>query len=260
MSLQTKAPTLKLHLSNSSTSSSIHVISPTGFDTSHDTSPVQTPLAYRPRTLPSVKLVDGPMFSGKTSFIVDKANRAIQHQNKKVLVIKYAKDTRYSDDSLGTHDRKDTKYLPTVKATKLGDISKKQIMAVDEIYIDEGQFFEDMAEFIREYRLTHEINIAALNYTYNQNFFAPTIQYLPLVTKHISLESVCCRCKQENATRTIRKDHYPRIFKNVTVNKQDSSIDPSKQAVIGSDDEYAVVCQGCLCQIEPVREVDKINS
>lgn len=54
-----------------------------------------------------IQIIFGPMFSGKTTELIRRVRRySIARQ--RCLVIKYAKDTRYSDDGVSTHDR----YVP----------------------------------------------------------------------------------------------------------------------------------------------------
>ena len=44
----------------------------------------------------------GPMYAGKTSKLLQRV-LWLNHQSKKVLVIKPAKDNRYSEDTITTH-------------------------------------------------------------------------------------------------------------------------------------------------------------
>jgi thymidine kinase len=51
-----------------------------------------------------IQLILGPMFSGKSTELLRRIRR-YTIAKRKCLVIKYKKDTRYSEDSLATHDR-----------------------------------------------------------------------------------------------------------------------------------------------------------
>ena len=52
-----------------------------------------------------LEIILGPMFSGKTSKLIDIYDKYIS-QNKDVFVINYFQDTRYSTDMLSSHDKK----------------------------------------------------------------------------------------------------------------------------------------------------------
>ena len=46
----------------------------------------------------------GPMYAGKTSKLLQRV-LWLNHQSKKVLVVKPAKDNRYSEDTITTHNQ-----------------------------------------------------------------------------------------------------------------------------------------------------------
>lgn len=51
-----------------------------------------------------IQLVLGPMFSGKSSELMRRCRRHL-HASKAVLLIKFAGDTRYSNDKMSSHDK-----------------------------------------------------------------------------------------------------------------------------------------------------------
>ena len=59
------------------------------------------------------------------------------------MVVKYAKDTRYSDDRMSTHDRR---MMEARSCATLADL-RDDWRHVDVIGIDEGQFFADLLPF-----------------------------------------------------------------------------------------------------------------
>jgi thymidine kinase len=52
----------------------------------------------------SIEVIFGPMFSGKTTELLRRIRRFSLAQ-RTCLVVKYSKDTRYSQDGVSTHDR-----------------------------------------------------------------------------------------------------------------------------------------------------------
>ena len=91
----------------------------------------------------------GPMFSGKTSELLKRVCRESTYRQRKSIVIKYAKDFRYSEDTVLTHD----KYIfiinyrlynyAAIKAERLADIYT-DLKEYDIVAIDECQFFDDV--------------------------------------------------------------------------------------------------------------------
>lgn len=86
-----------------------------------------------------IEVFTGPMFSGKTTGLMD---RVLYYADFAVplLLVKHASDTRYVEQSISTHDQRK---LPCEVATRVSDIAvlvektKARIVA-----IDEAQFFD----------------------------------------------------------------------------------------------------------------------
>ncbi|XP_047614538.1 thymidine kinase, cytosolic isoform X2 [Phacochoerus africanus] len=93
------------------------------------------------KTRGQIQVILGPMFSGKSTELMRRVRR-FQIAQYKCLVIKYAKDTRYSSN-FSTHDRNTMEALP---ACLLRDVAQ-EALGVSVIGIDEGQFFPDIVEF-----------------------------------------------------------------------------------------------------------------
>uniref|UniRef100_A0A8D0SIK2 Thymidine kinase n=1 Tax=Sus scrofa TaxID=9823 RepID=A0A8D0SIK2_PIG len=93
------------------------------------------------KTRGQIQVILGPMFSGKSTELMRRVRR-FQIAQYKCLVIKYAKDTRYSSN-FSTHDRNTMEALP---ACVLRDVAQ-EALGVSVIGIDEGQFFPDIVEF-----------------------------------------------------------------------------------------------------------------
>ena len=51
-----------------------------------------------------IELIMGPMFAGKSTELLRRVRR-LEISGKKCLSIKYKADTRYSEDSISTHDK-----------------------------------------------------------------------------------------------------------------------------------------------------------
>ena len=85
--------------------------------------------------------------------------------NYACLIVKYAKDDRYSNQDISTHDRQMT---AGISATELGDI-KNKARKFSVIGIDEGQFFPDIVDFCEEMANAGKtVIVAALDGTFQR--------------------------------------------------------------------------------------------
>ncbi len=91
--------------------------------------------------------------------------RRFQVANYACLIVKYAKDDRYSNQDVSTHDRQMTH---GIAATLLRDI-KSQAHKFNVIGIDEGQFFPDIVDFCEEMANAGKtVIVAALDGTFQR--------------------------------------------------------------------------------------------
>ena len=94
----------------------------------------------------------GSMFSGKSTELIRRINR-YKSIGKRVLVVNYQGDNRYSLDSISTHDNSTFKCVKTLDLYSLiNTIAGRNEMVEnwDVIAIDEGQFFPDLFIFCKE--------------------------------------------------------------------------------------------------------------
>ena len=113
-------------------------------------STVHPHIAYRPHTY-------------RTELI--RRMRRFQVANYACLIVKYAKDDRYSNQDVSTHDRQMTH---GIAATLLRDI-KSQAHKFNVIGIDEGQFFPDIVDFCEEMANAGKtVIVAALDGTFQR--------------------------------------------------------------------------------------------
>lgn len=82
---------------------------------------------------------------------------------------------------------------------------KERAKNYEVIAIDEGQFFEDIAEFCEDLANNGKIVIvAALDGTFERKAFNKILDLIPLCEKVKKLTAVCYYCKMENASFTKR--------------------------------------------------------
>jgi thymidine kinase len=196
-----------------------------------------------------LELILGPMFSGKTSRIVE-IYKQCEFCNISVVVINHTIDNRYDDELLSTHDKVK---IPCIKTERLSYVwsdsiniepklhmderdlnsipyihQKIKVATSDVILINEGQFFEDLYEVVVEMlKQNKKIYICGLDGDFERKKFGQILDLIPLCDKVTKLTSLCSLCK--NGT--------PGIFSMRLTHETD-------QTVVGSDN-YIPVCRKC---------------
>lgn len=151
----------------------------------------------------SIHLITGCMFAGKTTRLMDVA---CTFQAEDILVVKHASDTRYgTKDELYTHS---CKTLPCIVTNRVTDILNHPSYAiVTRIFIDEGQFFDDLVQFCQVAceRDGKHIHIAALNGDANRLPFPSIANVIPLVDATETLFAYCqrCHCSAKTTTKAL---------------------------------------------------------
>ena len=189
-----------------------------------------------------LELFIGPMFSGKTSKLVEIYKQCL-FCSIPVAVINHSIDTRYHNNLLSTHDKV---MIPCIQTNKLKDIwqydetldesdiklprliESIQLINADVIIINEGQFFEDLLPAV-EHMLQHnkKIYVGGLDGDFERKKFGQILDLIPLCDKVTKMTSLCGICK--NGT--------PGIFsKRISLERE--------QTVVGSDN-YIPVCRAC---------------
>ena len=173
----------------------------------------------------SLELVIGPMFSGKTTEMLQRI-RLAHIGRQRVLLIKYCKDKRYSDDGVATHDKVTGGAIKTLSVAKLASVGDAY-KDYDVIGVDEGQFYPDLAAFVdRAANDGKRVVVAALDGDFMRNPFGQVCQLIPRAEKVNKLASVCLCCHTHAA-------FSKRISAETDVE------------VIGGADKYVPTCREC---------------
>lgn len=172
-----------------------------------------------------LEIILGPMFSGKTSRLVEIYKQCL-FCSIGVAVINHSIDERYDSELLSTHDKI---MIPCIKtATLLELLDKESIKNSPVILINEGQFFPDLYTFVAKLLgMGKKIYVCGLDGDFERKKFGQILDIIPICDKVSKLTSLCSSCK--NGT--------PGIF-----SKRISS--EKTQTVVGSDN-YIPVCRIC---------------
>lgn len=174
--------------------------------------------------------VYGPMFAGKTTWIIQKINE-LERQGRKCLVIKPRLDNRYGKEAkLHSHNGK------TGEAVLVDENNPQTILGIwtemyeqhDVVVIDEVMFFDKSVVAVVKEMLARELNVivAGLDTDFRREPFGVMPQLIKLSDEQAKLSSVCYKCGQV-------AEYSARL-----VNSTD-------QLVVGAGDSYQPSCGEC---------------
>ncbi|TNV75953.1 hypothetical protein FGO68_gene12760 [Halteria grandinella] len=182
-----------------------------------------------------IQLICGPMFAGKSTELLRRLKR-YEIGGHRILRVKFADDTRYSSDSISTHDRQTSKAVGAKLLSEIGDLWTN----FDVIGIDEGQFFDDVATFAESAANTGKVVIvAALDTTCVRTMFETIVQLLPKCEKVKKLQAICRGCNHQASF------HIRKAPKHVT-------------QMIGGEDMYKPMCRECYHKMAKVIEEEEV--
>ena len=172
-----------------------------------------------------LELIIGNMFSGKSSELIRRINKE-KSINKRILIINYIDDNRYSSDSVMTHDNLKMKCLKIKNLYNITNIIKDY----DSFFIDEGQFFEDLYLFVKMLVDIHKkhVVVSGLDGDSNRNIFGEIIKLIPICDTVDKLTAYCNKCNDGTIAPFTKKIKCKLNF---------SLID------IGGIDKYTPVCR-----------------
>jgi thymidine kinase len=134
-----------------------------------------------------LNLIIGPMFSGKSTMLLNRYRR-YKIAGKKCLLVKYAKDNRYSDKEFVTHDNIRYEAISCNELNELKDI----IEEYEVICIDEIQFYIDGAHYADLWANNGKIvETCGLNGDYLREPFYQINLIIPRVDNITFITAVC---------------------------------------------------------------------
>lgn len=172
----------------------------------------------------------GPMFSGKTTHLIQAYNK-YTYIGKNVAVVNYIADKRYHETMLSTHDRT---MIPCIQTENISDIFKELVEA-DVILINEGQFFDDLYDCVKQLVNLHNktVCISALDGDFERQPFDEVLDLIPHCDKVTKLQALCSYCKNGK----------PALFSH-RITREEGRI------LIGSDN-YVPLCRSCFQESNP---------
>lgn len=173
-------------------------------------------------------IIMGCMFSGKTSELMKRIEKAKLIYNDDVLVINHLSDKRYGDDNgIYSHNKLFHSSLQcnNLYALICNDDFKKS----KAVFIDEAQFFDDLYQFVVYCveGLNKWVTVCGLDGDFKRRKFGQIIDLIPFADSVTKKKALCLRCK--NGTEAM-------FSKRI-----DSDTDD--QVVVGNENKYESVCR-----------------
>jgi thymidine kinase len=175
----------------------------------------------------SLTLILGPMYSGKSSSLIRMAER-YRIADKRVLVIKYIGDNRYSDTEVASHSG--AKLRADLSVNTLGDID---VTDYDVICIDEIQFYLDNHQCIAWADYGKTVIASGLSGNFLRKLFKGMDDLIANADSIIHLNSICMMCKNENGS-------FSHLLKSKTAQAAQAETE-----LIGGTDTFIALCRSC---------------
>ena len=178
-------------------------------------------------------IILGPMFAGKSTYLINKINNLLATQNIKIgdiMIINHSSDSRYDINKICSHDgfKIDCKSFYSLNDAYNTLIETGIWNNIKYIFIDESQFFNDLFEFVKNTLNTtnKHIYIAGLDGDFKQEPFknSKILDLIPWATSITKLNAKCYIC-----------NHTAPYTKRLT-NISDQAI------LVGGSETYQPVC------------------
>jgi thymidine kinase len=182
-----------------------------------------------------LEIAIGPMCSGKTTYLMDKLNNFV-YFGYKCLYVNHSIDTR-SDMEYSTHNQnlKVNEQVDMVKCSSLKEI-ESVLSTYDFIGIDEGQFFEDLNEVVRNLvGKNKKVFVGGLSGDYRLNTFGKILELIPFAENVKKLEAFCTECMKDD------------VYSVASFSKR--IVGEGSQVLVGGADMYIPVCRKCWCKV-----------
>jgi thymidine kinase len=145
-------------------------------------------------------IIIGCMFSGKSTELQKRIKKSrLIYDN--ILVINHISDKRYCEGSVCTHDHHKMNAITLDLLVPLTTTLSYE--NVKSIFIDEGQFFPDLLDFIRlaVERDNKYVVVCGLDTDFKRQPFGQMISLIPLCDSIIKLKALCLICR--NGTKAL---------------------------------------------------------
>ena len=174
--------------------------------------------------VPNLKMYVGPMFSGKSTKLLEQVDR-YQIAKKNVFCVKPAMDTRYSDEGyIVTHNDAHLKCHMVSNGSQLIKAFEKvnNEKKIDVIAVDEAFMIDDVAESLLNLFYTYKIDVlvSSIDMSASKIPFESISTLLSHATRVKKCKAVCTVCGAD-ASYTLRKFKLGESEKQIRVGGTD---------------------------------------
>ena len=186
-----------------------------------------------------LELIIGPMFSGKTSRILEIYRKA-KYCNSNIFVLNHSLDTRHGTNKLVNHNSEGVpclnyttiqQFIDEHVSTGYGDAEQYTETVV---LINEGQFFSDVKKGVIALteQFKFKVYVCGLDGDYTRSAFGEFLNLIPYSDKIVKLNALCVRCRNgTDAPFTYR------------------CCENDNQIMIGAAESYIPVCRECYVEM-----------
>jgi len=159
---------------------------------------------------PQLTLIYGPMFSGKTTKLIELYNVSVSNYGQeKCLAFNYKLDTRYGMNQIITHDGKKIDCLSIIDIDDFitNELTRPLILNAQYIFINEAQFFKNIDSVVMHLHnvLKKDVILCGIDLDYKREKFGTMMKLVPSATNVLKLTGTCKLCKgaSEFSHRTV---------------------------------------------------------
>ena len=182
----------------------------------------------------SLKIIMGPMFSGKTEMLIEEHNEELNklpydESREKIIAYNYFKDTRYGDNIISSHNGK---LISSINIQILSEIFKdEKFKKRTHIFINEAQFFPDLKDSVIKLVEQHNkyVTICGLDSDFKREKFGQIWDLIPYADNVTKLYGKCNNC--DNKSLFTHRISYE-----------------TEQEVVGNNN-YVPLCRSCYINI-----------
>jgi len=178
-----------------------------------------------------LEVITGPMYSGKTSELIRRIQRA-EIAEQKVKCFKPVIDNRYSETEIGTHDGKTVEALMVKDSRQLVSHVKQsdEVVVVDEANFFDGRLIGNLQSLANR---GHRVIAAGTDQTFRGTPFTPVDGLMAVADRVDKLQAVCQRCGDDaSMNQRLDENGEPARADEPTVK-------------VGGDDIYEARCRDC---------------
>ncbi len=185
----------------------------------------------------------GPMFGGKTSELVTKAN-IHSSLGSPVLFIVHSLDDRETlkNGIITTHSTQPLSLSPKIKTVKCCKLENVDVSKYKFIFVDEAQFFDDVVDVVRSWVFDGKsVTLSHLSGNFEMKKFGNCSDLESLTEELIIKRAKCTFCYFNG--------------KEVDAYFSGKVISDTTETDIGASDKYVALCMSCHLKLEKAKVI-----